>query len=113
MTYPGDSSRLPRSRSAAAWQVAAGGDLALPEVEGPRPLSVRIANAYIDWVLTACESDAVVGGQVFKVNALVDPASRLLRPAFIYRVATVNLRRRKGIHQSPRGTRPTRVATWR
>ena len=33
---------------AAAWQLAAGGDLALPEVEGPRPLSVRIANAYMD-----------------------------------------------------------------
>jgi len=97
---------------AAAWQLAAGGDLALPEVEGPRPLSVRIANAYMDWVLTACESDAVVAAQFFKVNALVDPPSRLLHPAFIYRVATVNLRRRQGAHQSPRETRPTRVATW-
>jgi len=82
-------------------------------VEGPRPLSVRIANAYMDWVLTACESDAVVGAQFFKVNALVDPPSRLLHPAFIYRVATVNPRRRKGGHQSPRETRRTRVATWR
>jgi hypothetical protein len=42
-------------------------------VEGLRPLSVRIANAYIYWVLTACETDAVVSGQIFKVNALVDP----------------------------------------
>ena len=98
---------------AAAWQLAAGGDLALPEVEGPRPLSVRIANAYMDRVLTACESDAVVAGQFFKVNGLVDPPSRLLHPAFIYRVATVNLRRRKGVHQSSRGTRPAEVATWR
>ena len=98
---------------AAAWQLAAGGDLALPEVEGPRPLSVRIANAYMDWVLTACESDAVVAGQFFKVNALVDPPSRLLHPAFIHRVATVNLRRRKAVHQSRRGTRRTRAATWR
>ena len=98
---------------AAAWQLAAGADLALPEVEGPRPLSVRIANAYMDWVLTACESDAVVAGQFLKVNALVDPPSRLLHPTFIYRVATVNLRRRKGVHQCPRTTRRTRVATWR
>ena len=98
---------------AAAWQLAAGGDLALPEVEGPRPLSVRIANAYMDWVLTACESDAVVAGQFLKVNALVDPPSRLLHPTFIYRVATVNLRRRKAVHQYPRRTRRTRVATWR
>jgi len=98
---------------AAAWQLAAGADLALPEVEGPRPLSVRIANAYMDWVLTACESDAVVAGQFLKVNALVDPPSRLLHPTFIYRVATVNLRRRKAVHQYPRRTRRTRVATWR
>ena len=98
---------------AAAWQLAAAGDLALPEVEGPRPLSVRIANAYMDWVLTACESDAGVAGQFFKVNSLVDLPNRLLHPAFIYRVATVNLRRRKGVHQCPRGTRRTRVATWR
>jgi hypothetical protein len=67
----------------------------------------------MDWVLTACESDAVVAGQFFKVNALVDPPSRLLHPAFIYRVATVNLRRRKAVHQSRRGTRRTRAATWR
>jgi 2-polyprenyl-6-methoxyphenol hydroxylase-like FAD-dependent oxidoreductase len=98
---------------AAAWQLVAGADLALPEVQGPRPLSVRIANAYMDWVLTACESDALVAGQFLKVNALVDPPSRLLHPAFIYRVVTVNLRRRKGVHQCPRGTRRTRVATWR
>lgn len=97
---------------AAAWQLAAGGDLALPEVEGPRPLSARIINAYMDWVLTACESDAVVAGQFFKVNTMVDLPSRLLHPAFIYLVATVNLRRRSAVLQSPRGTRRTAVATW-
>ena len=98
---------------AAAWQFAAGGDLALPEVQGPRPLSVRIANALMDRVLTACESDAMIAGQFFKVNGLVDPPNRLLHPAFIYRVATINLRRRKSVHQSSRGTRPAEVATWR
>jgi 2-polyprenyl-6-methoxyphenol hydroxylase-like FAD-dependent oxidoreductase len=98
---------------ATAWQLAAGGDLALPEVEGPRPLSVRIANAYMEWVLTACESDAVVAGQFFKVNGLVDPPNRLLHPAFICRVATVNLRRRKGVHQSPLGPRRTKVSILR
>lgn len=87
---------------AAAWQLATGGDLTLPEVTGPRPLSVRIANAYMDRVLTAAESDAVVSGQFFKVNGLADPASRLLRPALVYRVATANLRR-KGVDQSREG----------
>jgi hypothetical protein len=28
-----------------AWQMAAGSDLTLPEVVGPRPLSMRITNA--------------------------------------------------------------------
>ena len=93
--------------------MSAGGDLALPEVQGPRPLSVRIANALMDRVLTACESDAMIAGQFFKVNGLVDPPNRLLHPAFIYRVATVNLRRRKSVHQSSRGTRRTEVATVR
>jgi hypothetical protein len=27
-----------------AWQLAAGGDLNLPDIKGPRPLSVRIVN---------------------------------------------------------------------
>jgi|KBSSwiStaDraftv2_1062776.scaffolds.fasta_scaffold02360_9 2-polyprenyl-6-methoxyphenol hydroxylase-like FAD-dependent oxidoreductase len=96
---------------AAAWQLAAGADLALPEVEGPRPLSARLANAYVDWVLTACESDAVIAGQFSKVNALVDFPSRLLHPAVMFRVAAVNLRRRSAALQSPRRTPRTAVAT--
>ena len=31
-----------------AWQLAVGGDLALPEVDGPRPFPVRIINAYVE-----------------------------------------------------------------
>ncbi|MCV7402811.1 FAD-dependent monooxygenase [Mycobacterium fragae] len=78
-----------------AWQIAAGSDLAFPEVEGRRTPSMRVTNRLVDWVQTASESDAVVGGQFFKVFALVDPPSRLLHPAFFYRVATANLRRRR------------------
>ena len=82
----------------AAWQLAAGGDLSLPEVEGPRPLPMRIANKYVDRVLAAAESDTVVAEQFSKVGMLIDPPTRLLRPAVITRVATVNLRRRRGDH---------------
>jgi len=46
-------------------------------------------------VQAACESDAEVGGKFFGVTALVDPPTRLLHPAFLYRVATVNLRHRQ------------------
>jgi 2-polyprenyl-6-methoxyphenol hydroxylase-like FAD-dependent oxidoreductase len=78
-----------------AWGLGAGSDLAFPEVEGRRMPSMRLTNRFANWVLTASESDAVVGGQFFKVTGLVDPPARLLRPSFIYRVAAVNLRRRQ------------------
>jgi 2-polyprenyl-6-methoxyphenol hydroxylase-like FAD-dependent oxidoreductase len=78
-----------------AWQIGAGSDLAFPEVEGRRTPATRVINRLVDWVLTACESDAVVGGQFFQVTALVDPPARLLHPSFLYRVATVNRRRRQ------------------
>jgi hypothetical protein len=56
---------------------------------------MRVTNRVVDWVLTACESDAAVGAQFFKVTALVDPPARLLNPLFMARVATVNLLRRQ------------------
>ncbi|HYP94037.1 MAG TPA: 2-polyprenyl-6-methoxyphenol hydroxylase-like oxidoreductase [Mycobacterium sp.] len=81
-----------------AWQMATGADLSLPEVEGPRPLPVRIANNYVDRVLAAAESDIVVAEQFARVIAFLDPPTSLFHPAFIARVATTNLRRRKGDH---------------
>jgi len=83
-----------------AWQIAAGSDLAFPEVEGRRTPSVRMTSRLVDWVQAAAESDPVVGGQFFRVTALVDPPVRLLHPSFLYRVATVNLRRRQRHVQS-------------
>ena len=56
---------------------------------------MRLANRLVDLVLTACESDAVVATQFFKVAWLLDSPIRLLRPLFLYRVATVNLGRRQ------------------
>ena len=76
-----------------AWQMAASADLAFPEVEGRRSRSMRVTSRFVDWALTACESDAVVAARFFRVNGLVDPPVRLLHPEFIYRVATVNLHR--------------------
>lgn len=78
-----------------AWQTGATSDLAFPEVEGRRTPSMRVTNRLVDSVLTACESDAVVGAQFFNVTGLVDPPTRLLHPWFLYRVATVNLARRQ------------------
>lgn len=76
-----------------AWRFAVGGDLNLPEVEGPRPLSVRLANTYVERLQIAAESDLAVAEQFTKVVALVDPPTRLLQPHMITRVAAANLRR--------------------
>ncbi|MGB5148769.1 MAG: 2-polyprenyl-6-methoxyphenol hydroxylase-like oxidoreductase [Mycobacterium sp.] len=76
-----------------AWGLAAGSDLAFPEVEGRRTPSMRLTNRFADWVLTACESDAVVSAQFFRVTGLVDPPARLFDPRFVYRVARANRRR--------------------
>jgi 2-polyprenyl-6-methoxyphenol hydroxylase-like FAD-dependent oxidoreductase len=78
-----------------AWQIAAGSDLAFPEVEGRRTTSMRVTTRFVDWVLTACESDIRVVNQFFRVTGLVDPPARLLSPLFIARVAMVNPLRRQ------------------
>jgi 2-polyprenyl-6-methoxyphenol hydroxylase-like FAD-dependent oxidoreductase len=73
-----------------AWQFAVGGDLNLPEIEGPRPLSVRIANKYVDRLQAAAETDIAVAEQFAKVIAFIDPPARLLRPSIVVRVAKAN-----------------------
>jgi 2-polyprenyl-6-methoxyphenol hydroxylase-like FAD-dependent oxidoreductase len=70
-----------------AWQLAAIGDLALPEIEGARSLMTRLLNGYVDRVLTAAEFDAAALDQFYRVTSLVDPATRLLRPSMLWRAA--------------------------
>jgi hypothetical protein len=89
-----------------AWQLTVGSDLALPQVQGPRPLPVRIVNAYVNWVLTAAERDPAVAEQFLRVAALQDPATRLFRLPTALRVLLGNLRR----HPEPAIDTTTRVA---
>jgi 2-polyprenyl-6-methoxyphenol hydroxylase-like FAD-dependent oxidoreductase len=77
-----------------AWQLTIGSDLALPQVHGPRPLPVRVINAYINRVLTAAERDSAVAERFLRVAALLDPVSRLFRLPTALRVLLGNLRRR-------------------
>jgi 2-polyprenyl-6-methoxyphenol hydroxylase-like FAD-dependent oxidoreductase len=79
-----------------AWQTVASLDLAFPGVAGRRSRWMRIATRLVDWVMAASESDLVVAVRFFRVNSLIDSPIRLLHPAFVYRVAVVNLRRRRG-----------------
>jgi 2-polyprenyl-6-methoxyphenol hydroxylase-like FAD-dependent oxidoreductase len=78
-----------------AWQLAAGGDLLLPEIEGTPPLSTRLLNGYMDRLLTAAEYDTAAFEQFLKVAWLVDAPIRLLRPSMMWRAASANQRRQK------------------
>jgi 2-polyprenyl-6-methoxyphenol hydroxylase-like FAD-dependent oxidoreductase len=71
---------------AQAWQLAVGGDLSLPEIEGTPPLATRLLNGYIDRVLIAAGHDAEVFEQFVKVAWLVDSPAKLVRPGMIRRV---------------------------
>lgn len=70
-----------------AWRTAVSSDLALPQVPGHRPLSVRLTNAFMDRVLTATETDVVVAAQFLRVIWMLDSVTALLRPSILLRVA--------------------------
>jgi 2-polyprenyl-6-methoxyphenol hydroxylase-like FAD-dependent oxidoreductase len=78
-----------------AWQLAVGADLSLPQVKGPRPLPVRVVNAYVNRALTAAEHDPVVAERFLRVAALQDPPPRMFRPTTALRVALGYRRRRR------------------
>jgi 2-polyprenyl-6-methoxyphenol hydroxylase-like FAD-dependent oxidoreductase len=86
--------RAASRRIEVAWQMAAGGDLSLPEVAGPRPLPVRIVNAYLGRLLIAAEYDAKLTRTFVKVSSLLASPLRLLTPSVVGRVALGNLRHR-------------------
>jgi 2-polyprenyl-6-methoxyphenol hydroxylase-like FAD-dependent oxidoreductase len=76
-----------------AWQLAIGGDLSLPEIAGPRPAQVRIANRYVSQVQAAARSDAVVAQRLARVAGLIDAPASLLRPKVAARVAVSSVKR--------------------
>jgi hypothetical protein len=78
-----------------AWQLAVGADLSLPQVKGPRPLPVRVTNAYVNRALTAAEHDPVVAERFLRVASLQDPPPRMFRPTTALRVALGYRRRRR------------------
>ncbi|MBT2421762.1 FAD-binding protein [Streptomyces sp. ISL-22] len=81
-------------RIEVAWQMAVGSDLALPEVAGPRPLPVRLSNAFFGRLMSAAEHDSALTQEFVKVSSLLAPPTILLKPATIGRVVLGNLRRR-------------------
>lgn len=69
-----------------AWQIAAGADLALPVVQGPRPRRVRLLNAYVRRVQAAAVSDPVVARAFQRVTGLLSGPQSLLAPGIALRV---------------------------
>jgi hypothetical protein len=86
-----------------AWDMAIGGDLALPEVEGRRPPAVRITNAYVERLLRVAEHDAIVAGAFGDVSDLLAPPQAIVRPRILWRVLRGNLRRPADDGSSARG----------
>jgi 2-polyprenyl-6-methoxyphenol hydroxylase-like FAD-dependent oxidoreductase len=77
-----------------AWQMATGGDLALPEIVGPRPVPIRIVNRYVRGVQAAARSNALVAQRLARVAGMLDAPNSLLRPEVAVRVAAAGLQRR-------------------
>jgi 2-polyprenyl-6-methoxyphenol hydroxylase-like FAD-dependent oxidoreductase len=66
-----------------AWQLNAGGDLALPEIEGRRSLAVRITNRYVARLQRAAEHDAAVAATFIRVAGLLAPPSAMMSPRIL------------------------------
>jgi len=76
-----------------AWDMAVGGDLALPEVAGHRPLTLRITNGYIERLLRVAEYDPMVAQAFGDVSDLLAPPREVLKPRILWRVLRGNLQR--------------------
>ncbi|MEU7871539.1 FAD-dependent monooxygenase [Dactylosporangium sp. NPDC049140] len=68
------------------WQIATGGDAALPGVDGPRDARTRMVNRYLDRLYATAAHDEVVSLAFSRVTNLLDPPTALLRPGIARRV---------------------------
>lgn len=72
------------------WQISTRGDLDYPEVEGPRPVRVRLYNAYLNRLQYATTKDAEATKALMRVTGLIDPRRALWRPRLVARVLWVS-----------------------
>jgi 2-polyprenyl-6-methoxyphenol hydroxylase-like FAD-dependent oxidoreductase len=68
------------------WDIAAGGDLVFPGVQGRRTAKVRLVSAYLARLHAAAAHDADLAGAFVRVAGLVAPPGSLLRPGVAARV---------------------------
>jgi hypothetical protein len=89
----------------APWDIAVGGDLAFPGVEGRRTPKIRLLNAYIAALQAGAAHDASLATAFARVAGLVDRPETLLHPRVLLRVLRHRLReptRRRAATPSPR-----------
>jgi 2-polyprenyl-6-methoxyphenol hydroxylase-like FAD-dependent oxidoreductase len=68
------------------WDMAAGGDLVFPGVQGRRTLKVRLVSAYLARLHAAAARDASLASAFLRVVGMVAPPQTLLRPGLALRV---------------------------
>jgi 2-polyprenyl-6-methoxyphenol hydroxylase-like FAD-dependent oxidoreductase len=80
------------------WRLSTRGDLEFPAVPGPRPLSVRLYNAYVNRVRYAAGTSPAVTRALFRVMGLVDPPRALWRPRLVAKVLWLSRSRKTDVH---------------
>ncbi|MFI5929114.1 FAD-dependent oxidoreductase [Micromonospora sp. NPDC051543] len=112
-----NSGRAPQARAffkeistviEAPWGIAAGGDLAFPEVEGDRPLMVRVMNRYMAKLMYGMLHDSRITEAFMRVAGLIDPPQSLLKPAMMMRVFRAA---RRPLPAVPEPSRPAESAS--
>jgi 2-polyprenyl-6-methoxyphenol hydroxylase-like FAD-dependent oxidoreductase len=81
------------------WDMAAGGDLVFPDVQGRRTRKHRLVSAYLTRLHAAAAHDARLASAFVRVAGLVAPPQTLLHPAVAVRVlgpGRARVRRRRG-----------------
>jgi 2-polyprenyl-6-methoxyphenol hydroxylase-like FAD-dependent oxidoreductase len=68
------------------WQIATGGDAALPGVDGPDDARTRFVNRYLTRLYSAAAQDEVVSLAFSRVTNLLAPPGILLKPGIAMRV---------------------------
>jgi 2-polyprenyl-6-methoxyphenol hydroxylase-like FAD-dependent oxidoreductase len=81
----------------AAWDIAAGADLAFPQVPGKRSAKVRLVNAYMPRLHAAAAHDQALAAALVRVIGLKDRPEGLLRPDRLLRVLSGNLASRRPV----------------
>jgi len=69
------------------WSIATGSDLRFADIEGHRPPTARLVNAYLDRYHAAAAADPVLGTAFLRVANLIDSPARLFSPRLVVRVA--------------------------